>query len=178
MAKNNGLRSKIAMAVLISIASILHVFEGMIPPLPVPGAKLGLANTATLIGLRTLGFGGAISISIIRSLIGGLFSGSLFGPSFYMSFSGAVMSSISMGVASKIKGLGDNHVFVSVVGAIAHSVAQITVASQILRHSGIWYYLPILIGLSTITGVFIGLVCDKVLALLPATITTEHNSKN
>ncbi len=178
MAKNKSLRTQIAMAVLIGIASILHAVEGLVPPLPVPGAKLGLANTATLIGLRILGFWAALGISLFRSFIGGLFGGSLFGPAFYMSFAGAISSALVMGFVSKLKNIGKNNIFVSVIGAIAHSLAQITVASQLLRHVGIWYYLPLVLGLSTLTGVFIGLVCEKVIALLPATIKAGENSRN
>ena len=176
--KSRSLRTQVTMAVLIGIASILHAVEGLVPSLPVPGAKLGLANTATLIGLRILGFWAALGISLFRSFIGGLFGGSLFGPAFFMSFAGAISSALAMGFVSKVKNIGNNLIFVSVIGAITHSLAQIMVASKLLNHSGIWYYLPFLMGLSTLTGVFIGIVCEKVIALLPATMKPEGNSQN
>ncbi|MFA6693470.1 MAG: Gx transporter family protein, partial [Bacillota bacterium] len=116
MAKKYNLRAKLATAVLISIASILHVVEGMVPPLPIPGAKLGLANIASLIGLRTLDFGSAVVISLARCFIGSLFGSGLFGPTFYLSLAGSLSSALMMGLASKIKGIGNNNVFVSVVG--------------------------------------------------------------
>lgn len=178
MTNKNRLRNQVFMAVLIGIASILHVIEGLFPPLPVPGAKLGLANTATLIGLRTLGFWPAIGISMARSLIGGLFGGSLFGPAFFMSFGGAIMSALAMGLISKLKKLGTNNIFVSVIGAITHSITQLTIASYLIKHSGLLYYLPLLLGLSTLTGVFIGLVCDKVMAILPAAFCGEQKSRD
>lgn len=179
MARNKNLRNQIAIAVLIGIASVLHVVEGLVPPMPVPGAKLGLANAATLIGLRTIGFGAAVGISLARSLLGGLFGGSLLGPAFLMSFTGAIASALSMGIASKLKRLGSNNIFVSVIGAITHSVAQIIVAANIINHSGIWFYLPILLGLSMLTGVFVGLVCEKVLTLLPGALSADsHNCKD
>jgi hypothetical protein len=40
------------------------------------------------------------------------------------------------------------------------------------------YYLPLLLGLSTLTGVFIGLVCDKVMAILPAAFCAEQKSRD
>ena len=178
MTKKSNLRAHLATAVLISIASILHVFEGLLPPLPVPGAKLGLANIASLIGLRMLGFGSAIVISLTRCFIGALFGSGLFGPSFYLSLAGSLSSAIAMGLASKIKGIGNKNIVVSVVGALTHSTAQIVVASFLLSHQGIWWYLPYLLGLSSITGVFIGIASDKLLVYLPRAIGLEPQSKS
>jgi uncharacterized membrane protein len=83
-----------------------------------------------------------------------------------------------MGLASKIKGIGNKNIVVSVVGALTHSTAQIVVASFLLSHQGIWWYLPYLLGLSSITGVFIGIASDKLLVYLPRAIGLEPQSKS
>jgi len=43
------------MGLLVALGLVLQIIEGTIPPiLPLPGAKLGLANLATVIALVTL----------------------------------------------------------------------------------------------------------------------------
>lgn len=49
------------LALLVSIGLVLSIIESTFPPLlPVPGAKLGLANIATVIALYSFGPGMAL----------------------------------------------------------------------------------------------------------------------
>lgn len=164
------IRKQIIVAVLIALASTLHVVESLVPPLPFPGAKLGLANIATLVGLNLLGFWPAVAISVIRSLLGTILGGILLGPSFWMSITGATMSAMTMGAASRLPYFRYDNVALSVVGAITHATAQLLVALKLTNHSGLWGYYPLLLGLSIVTGVFTGISCTKILGLIPRSI--------
>lgn len=161
------------MALLVSLATALHVVEGLMPPLPLPGARLGLANVATLVALRTLGFGGGVGVSILRSMLGGLLSGSLLGPGFWMGFFGAVSSALVMSAAVAVKPRGSN-ALASVLGAVAHSTAQIITAVKLMHYPGLWGYWPFLTLASGVTGWFVGLVSDRSLALTKGWLTSRE----
>lgn len=161
------LTEQLAVAMLVAVATGLHMIERLLPPLPFPGAKLGLANLATLIALRYLGFWPGVGVSVVRSVLGGLMGGSLMGPGFWMGFAGATSSAVVMGLGAKTRWFRQSNVGLSVAGAVTHSTAQVMVAVYLTHHAGLWIYLPVLLGLSMLTGVFIGIVCDKVAAILP-----------
>jgi len=86
----------IRLSMMLAMALILGLIESSLPPLPVPGVKLGLANIVNLIILYTDGFFESLSIAVIRVLLVSIFCGSLFSITFYISLSGAIASVIGM----------------------------------------------------------------------------------
>ena len=83
------------MALLLSMALVLHYIEHFFPPLA-PGAKLGLANIVTIISLHLFGFSESMAIVLLRSILGPLLGGS---PTAIMySMAGGVLSCIVMAV--------------------------------------------------------------------------------
>ncbi|EPZ53698.1 heptaprenyl diphosphate synthase component I family protein [[Clostridium] sordellii ATCC 9714] len=52
----------------------------------------------------------------------------------------------------------ENLCFISIAGAIAHNIGQITVSMIILETTSVLYYLPILLISGVITGAFTGIV--------------------
>ena len=90
-----GTRRVTNLALLVSIGLVLSIIESTFPPLlPVPGAKLGLANIATVIALYMFGPRMALEVTILRSVIGGLLRGSVIG--LFLSFSGGLVSTLVM----------------------------------------------------------------------------------
>ncbi|MDD3599825.1 MAG: Gx transporter family protein, partial [Firmicutes bacterium] len=79
---------------LTAVALVLHIIESLLPPLPVPGAKIGLANVSTLISLRHMGFWSGVTVSAVRSILGSMISGKFWGLGFWMSFVGATISAV------------------------------------------------------------------------------------
>ena len=55
-------------ALLVSLACVLQIAETFIPH-PIPGLRLGLANMLTLTAMVILGFGYALQIAILRTLL-------------------------------------------------------------------------------------------------------------
>jgi heptaprenyl diphosphate synthase len=106
--------------------------------------------------------------------LGGLAGGTLFGPGFWMGFGGAVASSLVMATGAKLASGARSNVVISIAGAIAHSTAQVMVAFQLMRHPGLWGYWPFLTLASSVTGFFIGLVCDRSLSLVTRNIAPER----
>lgn len=62
---------------LAAFALVLSYVETFIPlPIPIPGAKIGLANIAILIALETTGAKSAFAIAVIKTLVTGFMFGS------------------------------------------------------------------------------------------------------
>jgi len=161
-------------AVLVAQAIVLHLFEALIPlPIPIPGVKLGLANIITLLALVLFDFKSALLIAVLRTVLGSLLSGTFFNIAFFMSFAGAVAATLLMaglmrlgptpGIDSPFSWLG-----ISIAGAVAHNLGQLAVASILIQHIAIFYYLPIMLISSVPTGLLTGLLLRELLNYLQA----------
>ena len=148
-------------AMLVAQASVLHFAESLLPnPIPIPGVKLGLANIITLLALVIFDFKTAINITILRTVLGSLLSGTLFGVGFLLSFSGAIVSTCVMAACLR-SFRGFSLIGVSVIGAATHNLGQLLMAALILRFPGIIYYLPFMLLFSIPTGIIIGLLVKE-----------------
>ena len=163
-------RKLTTLALLSAIALTIFMVEAQIPPiLPLPGVKLGLANIVTLFALYQLGSRSALSILIARCLLGSLFAGNV----------SALLFSLMGGLAAMLVMIGLTHfrrlsVFgVSIGGAAAHNIGQIGAAIITLGDTAVRGYLPVLLGVSLITGTVTGLVT----ALLFRAMKNVHLSK-
>lgn len=152
-------------ALLIAIGLVIHMIEAYIPiPVSLPGAKLGLANIASLLTVVLYGPVTALGVSTIRSVVGALLLGGV--AAIPYSLSGAIFSTIIMWMAVKFLMPATSLIGVSVLGAAAHNVAQLAMAALILSTPGIFVYLPVLLIIGTITGYFIGLAGNQTIRIL------------
>lgn len=152
----NKLNKMIFLSILVSLGLALSVLESAIPlPIAMPGAKLGLSNMVVLVTLVVFGFKEGIIVSSLKSIVLMLVTGSI--SSFIFSISGAILSSIAMYIAYKYFSRVFSLIGVSIIGALAHVFAQITVASIIMNNLRIYSYLPFLMIVSIFTGYFVGL---------------------
>lgn len=155
-------------AMLVALASVLHAVEAMLPlPYVIPGAKLGLANIVALYAVMTMGLAEAFSISVLRTLIGGLLSGTLLSFGYYLSTSGAVASTLVMYAAARAGKRKLSAVGVSVAGAFTHNLTQIAVAAALMRSRGVFFHLPYLLFFAIPTGVFVGLSASRIIKVFP-----------
>ena len=165
-------RKLTTIAILVALATILHLVESLIPiPFPVPGVKLGLANIVTLLALVLFDFKTAFIIALLRTVLGSLMSGTLLNIGFFLSFSGAVTATCLMAVLLHFATLlrsfsGFSLLGISVAGAAAHNLGQLAMAALLIRHTGIFFYLPIMLLSSVPTGFLTGLLLIEVLKYL------------
>lgn len=146
----------------MALSLLLSYFETLLPSfIPVPGVKLGLANTAVLFALYTLGLSDAFFITVIRVLISSMMFSNILTLSY--SLAGAVMSLVFMAVAKKMKA---GVIAVSMTGAIVHNVSQLLCAMLMLGSSVLLWYLPFLILAGSISGLFTGSLSSVVLQRL------------
>ncbi|HML89196.1 MAG TPA: Gx transporter family protein [Methylomusa anaerophila] len=161
-------RRIVLLALLVAIAGILHVMEGWLPLLlPLPGAKLGLANIVSLYAIVVFTWRDALYIAVVRVILGSLFSGALFGPAFVMSMGGALTSLAVMTYSyNRFRGMF-SVVGVSMLGATVHNIAQVVFASILVSSASLLWYTPYLILFAVPTGFFTGAVVIYLLDKAP-----------
>lgn len=156
--------SKIAQyGLLTALALVLSYLESLIPPLWVPGVKLGLPNLAVVFALYRLGWKDACAISLVRVVLVTLLFGN--GAALAYSIAGAALSLSLMGLLKKT--VKFSTVGVSVAGGVAHNAGQILVAMALLETSRLAWYLPVLWVSGTIAGVLIGIVSGVLVERVP-----------
>lgn len=148
---------------LTALALVLSWLESLLPPLGVPGVKLGLPNLAIVFALYRLGFRDACVISLVRVMLVTLLFGN--GAALAYSIAGAALSLSLMGLLKKTGKFSS--VGVSVAGGVAHNAGQILVAMALLETSRLAWYLPVLWVSGTIAGVLVGLVSGELVRRVP-----------
>lgn len=148
----------------------LHLFEALIPlptELVVPGFKLGLANIVSLYVLLNFGIKEALSVSVLRTVLGSLLSGTFMTVTFFFSFFGGLVSTLIMGLLLQFASAYFSVLGISLAGALAHNLTQLTVAALVVRTAGIFGYLPYMLFFALPTGAFVGLVAWQVQKRFP-----------
>ena len=153
-------------ALLVSLACVLQIAESLIPH-PIPGLRLGLANIITLVALINLGFGYALEITVLRTVVSSFMMGSFMSPGFMLSFAAGVMSTLTMGFLYWLAHAKKQHLFsivgISIAGALVHNITQICLAYFIMiKHAGIFIFLPWLSIGAVFIGWFTGVVSSKI----------------
>ena len=143
------------LAMLSAIALTIFMLEAQIPPLvPLPGVKLGLANIVTVFTVFVLGPGEGILVLTVRIFLGAVFAGN-FSTIFYSAAGGACAIAVTIGLR---RILGRKQLWVAgCLGAVAHSVGQMLMAVLLTRTPSLVLYLPAMIAISIVTGLFTGL---------------------
>ena len=155
---------KIAQYGLITaLALVLSWVESLLPPLGVPGVKLGLPNLAVVFALYRLGVRDACVISLVRVVLVAVLSGK--GGALAYRVAGAVLSLALMGLLKRTGKFSP--VGVSVAGGVAHNAGQILVAMAMLETSRLVWYLPVLWVSGTVAGVLIGIAAGVLVKRIP-----------
>ena len=153
------------LSLMTALALALSWVERMIPlelVIPLPGVRLGLANTVTLFALYRLSLPAAAMILLARCLLTAAFSGNMTGLAF--SLAGGLLA---MGVMALSKRSRHLSVYgVSVLGAAGHNCGQILIAMALMHSAGVLGYLPYLLLIGVACGLATGAVSAGVLRAL------------
>ena len=154
-------RKLTALGLLSAIALTIFMVEAQIPPLvPMPGVKLGLANIVTVFTVFALGTKEGAAVLFVRIFLGAVFAGN-FSTIFYSAAGGACAIAVTIGLRRMLT-LKQLWVAGS-IGAVAHSIGQMTMAILISGTPSLAVYLPIMIAISIVTGTFTGLCAQFLL---------------
>ena len=163
--RNNSTKKIVRLSLFLALGVVLNIIESMLPVLiPVPGVKLGIANTIGLIVLyyygpkeyTLIGFLRVILVALLRTGIGSI--------SFILSLSGWLLSTIFILLIYLIKKVS---IFgLSMSSAVMHEVGQIIMVIFIYSLPEMINYLPILIVSGIISGNVLALLCSELLKKL------------
>ena len=148
-------RKLTTLALLSAIALTIFMVEAQIPAIvPLPGVKLGLANIVTVFTVFAIGAKEGAAVLFVRVFLGAVFAGN-FSTIFYSAAGGACAIGVTI-LLKKI--LTEKQLWVAgCAGAIAHSVGQMAVAVAMTATPGLAVYLPVMIAIGIVTGLFTGL---------------------
>ena len=143
------------LSLLTAIALTIFMVEAQIPALvPIPGVKMGLANIVTVFAVFALGPKEGAAVLFVRIFLGAVFAGN-FSTIFYSAAGGGCAIGLTI-LLKKI--LTDKQLWVAgALGAVAHSIGQMAMAITLLETPSLILYLPVMIVISIITGLFTGL---------------------
>ena len=129
--------------------------EAQIPALvPVPGIKLGLANIVTVFTVFVLGPGEGLAVLATRVFLGAELAGN-FSTIFYSAAGGLLAIAVTIGLRKILK---SNQLWVAgCLGAVAHSIGQMAMAVLLTGTPSLALYLPVMIAVGLVTGLFTGL---------------------
>lgn len=152
-----------------AVAVSIYIIESLIPK-PMPFLKLGLANIVVVLLMAEKQYSSAFTVALLKTLGGGLFTGTLFSPTTVMSLSGTVVAFGVMLICFqpfwRFSIIG-----ISMAGAVAHNMAQLTVVRFLLiRENSIFYLTPFLI----LTGIGTGLLIGYIVVILRSKLNMKE----
>lgn len=142
------------MSLLLAAGIIIQGVEALyLPPLMIPGAKLGLANSVTLVMIALFGWRDVLSHVVLRTTTASLVTGTFLSTTYLYSLSGGLLSAAVMIVVYKLLFGRLSFVGISICGALTHNFMQLALSVLILGHIGIISLLPWLILIGLLTGI-------------------------
>jgi heptaprenyl diphosphate synthase len=141
-----------------AVALVLSFLESMLVPdipfLPV-GAKPGLSNIITMYIAGTMGFPGAVYITMLKALFALITRGAT---GAFMSFSGGLLSTVAVCLLIKYQGRVFSYLGLGIVGAVMHNLGQLVAACIVSGTFALMNYGKYLLIFALITGTVTGSV--------------------
>lgn len=159
----------VILSVLMALGIVLNVMENIFLPwtiLPIPGARIGLANIVFLMILLLEDFKTTLTLSVLRIFILGALTGTLATPVFPLSLGGAVLSLLLMKIARLSMGDKLGLIGLSIIGAVGHNLGQLAVLSMLPGLfpgiAALYLLLPGLLLMAIPAGMITGWVVERI----------------
>lgn len=165
------------LALLLALATVMHTVESLLP-LNVLWFRFGFANIIGIVTLYLFGFKDAFLLTVGRIFLGALAAGLFGSPAFILSFAGGTTAILAMGIVHRYASRLFSEVGISVIGAVCHNLAQLTVAYLILiKSEGLLLILPLMILASLGTGVLNGIAARFVIGHFRKMDAVSHGGR-
>ena len=151
-------------ASLIAVAMMLSYLETLLPYLPIPGFKPGLANIATMVAFFYLGLPSAITVSLFRIALSSLLFASPV--SLVFSLSGGLLSLCVLALYNAMLKNKLGLMGLGLLSSVAHCIGQSIAASILYGPSLLFTYLPWLILLAVPMGILTGTITYGIISRL------------
>jgi heptaprenyl diphosphate synthase len=155
VALTGSARQLVQLGLFTALALVLFVVDLRLTLwVALPGLKLGLANLVTVLALTVFEARAVLLLVAARACMGAIIGGG-FGIGFAMSFSAGMVSAVVMLYGYR-HWQGLSLVGISVAGAAAHNITQLTVAALVLGSVNVYGYLPYQLFIGTLAGMAMG----------------------
>ena len=151
-------------AIFSAFALISFMIEQLLPPLFLPGAKIGFANVFILLALVLIGNKSAFIVLLLKCVLGSVFSGNV----------SAIMYSLPSSILALIteialfRGVKSFSVIsISVVGAVITSAVQNVIFCLITGTIANLTYLPYLVLIAILAGVIVVFTLYTIIKIIP-----------
>lgn len=145
------------LGLLAALAVALSFLEGLLPVIPIPGAKLGLSNIVIMYALTSLNLPCALALAAVKAAFALLRGGT----AFFMSLAGGLLSTLVMAGALRLFRNRVSFIGVGILGAVAHNGGQLAAAMLLLSPALIGYgpwLLLLAVAAGTVTGLTLNIV--------------------
>lgn len=151
-------------ALFATMALLSFMLESLVPPIIIPGARLGVSNVFVLLSTITLGAPFGVAVLVIKCVLGSIFAGN---PStiFYSLPAGAIALTFEILLLLFAKRI--SVVSISVAGGVINNVAQNTVFCLVTKTYEYFLYLPYLALIGALSGAIIGFIVYLLVKKLP-----------
>jgi len=157
--ERNKINRRIAiLSLIVALGVVLHRLE-ILMPLPSPWIKLGLANVMTLVTLIFFGLRDAVTVTLLRIMLGSIIGGTFLSPTFFLSLSGGVMSVFVMSWVYFHGKSPFSLIGVSVCAAYTHTLTTvICVYFFWIQQEFIFKLLPVFFMFTLFAGILTGII--------------------
>ena len=150
----------IILSLIVALGVVLHRLEILIP-LPSPWIKLGLANVMTLVTLIFFGLRDAVTVTLLRIMLGSIIGGTFLSPTFLLSLSGGVTSVFVMHWIYQRGKSPFSLVGVSVCAAYTHTLTTVACIYFFwVQQEFIFKILPVFFIFTLIAGILTGIIAN------------------
>ena len=158
------MRSVIENRELLSFLAACCVFLSMIEytiPKPIPFMRYGIANIPVIISLKIFSPGMTIFLVLLKIIGQGIITGTIFSYIFLFSLSGSLASGLAMILIYRLCKNRISMVGVSVTGAFASNIIQLTVARFLIFGEAATIIAPLIIIIGTVTSFIVGIFAES-----------------
>ena len=159
------------LGVLIALSLISFTLENLLPPLFLPGAKIGLSNIFTLLTLFMFGYIDAMLLVVIRTVLGSLIVGGM--ASLIYSLTAGVVSLLVAIILIQFVYPRISLISISITSAIVHNIVQVLVFCLIVNNTYMIAYLPYFALIGILSGCVVGLLVYLVIHKVPTSFFTK-----
>ncbi len=157
--KLNNTSNIIRYAFFTAVATTVYFLESMaVRALPLPFLRIGLANVVIVYLLFKRETFLAITVNILKTVIGGFISFTLMSPATVLSVCGGLASLLVMWALMNSR-LGFSLIGISIAGAVTHNVVQLLCVRWILiTRDSVFLLMPPLMIIGIATGILTGII--------------------
>jgi heptaprenyl diphosphate synthase len=152
---------------LAATAAMIQILESPLPRL-LPWLKPGLSNSIVLFGIIRVSPWFGVQVVLLRSLLTGVFLGTLFSPVNILAFAGGISSALVMGGTHRFGRKLVSVYGISILGALTHNFAQLSTISTVFGTGvPIPFHLAIMIWIAIPSGIIVAKITTELLERIP-----------